>query len=47
MTLDQNKYKENMMSWNQMMVDTPRGTFEVFSNGEGDPICVPHHYSTV
>jgi proline iminopeptidase len=33
------------MIWNQMMVDTPRGTFEVFCKGEGDPICVTHHYS--
>lgn len=34
-----------MMSWNQMMVNTPRGIFEVFCKGEGDPICVTHHYS--
>lgn len=33
------------MRWNQMLIDTPRGTFEVFSKGEGDPICVTHHYS--
>jgi proline iminopeptidase len=34
-----------MSNWNQMLIDTPRGTFEVFSKGEGEPICVTHHYS--
>jgi proline iminopeptidase len=34
-----------MINWNQMLIDTPRGTFEVFSKGEGEPICVTHHYS--
>lgn len=33
------------MGWNQKMVNTSRGTFEVFCKGEGDPICVTHHYS--
>lgn len=33
------------MSWKQMLIDTYRGVFEVFSKGEGDPICVTHHYS--
>lgn len=33
------------MSWNQMMVNTSRGTFEVFCKGKGNPICVTHHYS--
>jgi proline iminopeptidase len=34
-----------MSNWNQMLIDTPRGTFEVFCKGEGEPICVTHHYS--
>jgi proline iminopeptidase len=34
-----------MSYWNQMLIDTTRGTFEVFSKGEGEPICVTHHYS--
>lgn len=34
-----------MSNWNQMLIDTPRGTFEVFSKGEGEPMCVTHHYS--
>ncbi|MEH7179928.1 alpha/beta fold hydrolase [Neobacillus vireti] len=34
-----------MKSWNQMLVSTERGTFEIFTKGEGEPICVTHHYS--
>jgi proline iminopeptidase len=34
-----------MNCWNQRLVETSRGTFEVFSKGEGEPICVTHHYS--
>ncbi|WP_419954205.1 alpha/beta fold hydrolase [Neobacillus niacini] len=34
-----------MNCWNQMLVETSRGTFEVFTKGEGNPICVTHHYS--
>jgi proline iminopeptidase len=34
-----------MNCWNQMLVVTSRGTFEVFTKGEGNPICVTHHYS--
>ncbi|MFP7299222.1 alpha/beta fold hydrolase [Neobacillus niacini] len=33
------------MSWNQLMINTPRGTFEVFLKGEGEPLCITHHYS--
>jgi len=34
-----------MSNWTQMLIETTRGTFEVFSKGEGEPICVTHHYS--
>ncbi|MCA1012411.1 alpha/beta fold hydrolase [Halobacillus halophilus] len=34
-----------MGSWNVIMVETPRGTFEVFCKGEGSPLCVSHLYS--
>lgn len=35
----------DMYSWKQILVETSRGTFEVFSKGEGEPLCVTHHYS--
>lgn len=31
--------------WVAKMVTTPRGIFEVFIAGTGDPICVTHYYS--
>ncbi|MFD1019709.1 alpha/beta fold hydrolase [Thalassobacillus hwangdonensis] len=31
--------------WERKMVDTDRGRFEVFVKGQGDPLCVTHHYS--
>ncbi|WP_421381376.1 alpha/beta fold hydrolase [Bacillus salacetis] len=34
-----------MKKWERMMVETDRGSFEVFTAGEGDPLCVTHHYS--
>jgi len=34
-----------MTGWEQIMVGTERGTFEIFVKGEGDPVCVTHHYS--
>lgn len=33
------------MNWNQELVLTNRGNFEVFITGEGSPICVTHYYS--
>ncbi|AZN39923.1 alpha/beta fold hydrolase [Paenibacillus albus] len=33
------------MSWTQHLVSTDRGVFEVFTAGEGNPICVTHYYS--
>lgn len=34
-----------MYKWNQKMIETSRGRFEVFVKGEGSPVCVTHHYS--
>ncbi|MGB8955230.1 MAG: alpha/beta hydrolase [Tumebacillaceae bacterium] len=31
--------------WNTKLIDTARGVFEVFIKGEGQPICVTHHYT--
>lgn len=31
--------------WEQRFVDTSRGTFEVFVQGKGEPLCVTHLYS--
>lgn len=33
------------MAWEQMLVATSRGEFEVFAKGIGEPICVTHLYS--
>jgi len=34
-----------MTRWNRNLINTSRGNFEVFIKGEGEPICVTHHYS--
>jgi proline iminopeptidase len=34
-----------MKKWERKLVETSRGVFEVFTAGEGDPLCVTHHYS--
>jgi len=34
-----------MNSWDRMLLNTSRGAFEVFVKGEGEPLCVTHHYS--
>ena len=31
--------------WKQQMIDTSRGKFEIFVQGEGDPVCITHLYS--
>jgi len=31
--------------WEQLLLKTDRGTFEVFVKGEGEPLCVTHLYS--
>ncbi|MCF6409816.1 alpha/beta fold hydrolase [Pseudalkalibacillus salsuginis] len=34
-----------MHNWKREMIHTSRGEFEVFVKGEGEPLCVTHHYS--
>ncbi|SDQ05561.1 alpha/beta fold hydrolase [Virgibacillus salinus] len=34
-----------MGSWESNLLKTSRGVFEVFMKGEGEPLCVTHHYS--
>ncbi|TLS35219.1 alpha/beta fold hydrolase [Pseudalkalibacillus caeni] len=34
-----------MEKWDQQIVKTDRGCFEIFTKGKGDPVCVSHHYS--
>ncbi|OTX76163.1 proline iminopeptidase [Bacillus thuringiensis] len=31
--------------WIQQMIHTKRGTFELFTKGSGEPLCITHHYS--
>lgn len=31
--------------WTQQMIPTKRGTFELFTKGSGEPLCITHHYS--
>lgn len=35
----------SMKNWQQTIIATPRGNFEVFQKGKGQPLCVTHHYS--
>lgn len=34
-----------MSEWKREMIETIRGCFEVFVKGEGEPVCITHHYS--
>ncbi len=34
-----------MGDWKRNLLKTSRGVFEVFFKGEGEPLCVTHHYS--
>jgi proline iminopeptidase len=34
-----------MSEWKKEMIETNRGCFEVFVKGEGEPVCITHHYS--
>ncbi|WP_316572088.1 alpha/beta hydrolase [Neobacillus sp. YIM B06451] len=34
-----------MTYWDTEIIETPRGTFEIFIKGKGTPVCVTHHYS--
>lgn len=31
--------------WTQHIINTKRGTFELFTKGNGEPLCITHHYS--
>ncbi|MED0959933.1 alpha/beta hydrolase [Bacillus paramycoides] len=31
--------------WKQQIINTKRGTFELFIKGNGEPLCITHHYS--
>ncbi|MFJ7404637.1 MULTISPECIES: alpha/beta fold hydrolase [unclassified Lysinibacillus] len=31
--------------WTQYMIETPRGNFEYFKTGNGEPICITHQYT--
>ncbi|MGN4424004.1 alpha/beta fold hydrolase [Bacillus cereus group sp. MYBK30-1] len=31
--------------WEQQIINTNRGTFELFAKGDGEPLCITHHYS--
>ncbi|KWW51786.1 proline iminopeptidase, partial [Bacillus cereus] len=31
--------------WTQQMIPTKRGTFELFTKGSGETLCITHHYS--
>jgi proline iminopeptidase len=33
------------MAWEQQLIETENGIFEVFSKGSGKPLCVAHHYT--
>ena len=34
-----------MGNWVRDLLKTSRGVFEIFVKGEGEPLCVTHHYS--
>ncbi|ALC85526.1 proline iminopeptidase [Bacillus sp. FJAT-22090] len=34
-----------MPNWKREIIETSRGCFEVFVKGEGEPVCITHHYS--
>ncbi|QHE62456.1 alpha/beta fold hydrolase [Rossellomorea vietnamensis] len=34
-----------MEAWERKLLHTERGVFEVFIKGDGNPLCVTHHYS--
>ncbi|WP_128856631.1 alpha/beta fold hydrolase [Bacillus sp. CDB3] len=37
--------KGSDIMWTQQMIHTKRGTFEFFAKGNGEPLCITHHYS--
>lgn len=40
-----NIQKEGLEMWEQHLVETARGIFEVFKKGNGQPVCITHLYS--
>ncbi|MGF2617853.1 alpha/beta hydrolase [Rossellomorea vietnamensis] len=34
-----------MKKWQRDLLQTERGSFEIFTAGKGEPLCVTHHYS--
>jgi pimeloyl-ACP methyl ester carboxylesterase len=37
--------REGFPMWEKQLVNTNRGTFEIFSHGVGEPLCITHLYS--
>lgn len=37
--------KGSDIMWKQQIINTKRGTFELFIKGNGEPLCITHHYS--
>ncbi|AYF08651.1 MULTISPECIES: alpha/beta fold hydrolase [Bacillus] len=37
--------KGSDIMWTQQIINTKRGTFELFTKGNGEPLCITHHYS--
>ncbi|WP_270341843.1 alpha/beta fold hydrolase [Bacillus mobilis] len=38
-------WKGREIMWTQQIINTKRGTFELFTKGNGEPLCITHHYS--
>ncbi|KAA0761470.1 alpha/beta fold hydrolase [Bacillus sp. SH5-2] len=38
-------WKGREIMWTQQIINTKRGTFELFTKGDGEPLCITHHYS--
>ncbi|WP_102029518.1 alpha/beta fold hydrolase [Salirhabdus sp. Marseille-P4669] len=34
-----------MKKWEKTIIQTSRGAFEIFTKGDGEPLCITHHYS--
>ncbi|MED0968640.1 alpha/beta hydrolase [Bacillus paramycoides] len=37
--------KGSDIMWKQQIINTKRGKFELFIKGDGEPLCITHHYS--
>ncbi|MFH7830814.1 alpha/beta fold hydrolase [Bacillus luti] len=38
-------WKGRKIMWTQQIINTKRGAFELFTKGNGEPLCITHHYS--